>query len=156
MGVQWFAAQKDWKRENVGRPRMGWLCGSNRWKQRSWKLDIFRTDSWWLHYKPFSYHWSLSIPPGNIRQSEVFWCSKGYIKRPMTWNGLMEFGINACWKLSNFFRFLMFSTCSILLASCLNDMILYFLQYLLGNFFGAIWNFTNFVPHEVMTLTEEE
>ena len=34
--------------------------------------------------QPISYHWSLSIPPENIKKS----FSDGYRKRPVAWNGL--------------------------------------------------------------------
>ena len=37
-----------------------------------------------IHY-PISCHWSLSIPPENIRKSDVF---RRYRKRPMAWNRL--------------------------------------------------------------------
>ena len=42
-----------------------------------------------LHW-PIWCHWSLLIPPENIRKPLVFWCFQGYQKRSVAWNGLKQ------------------------------------------------------------------
>ena len=56
----------------------------------SWQTTTQKIKSKILHQtiQPSSCHWFLSIPPENIRKQEVFWCFRGYRKRPVAWKGL--------------------------------------------------------------------
>ena len=52
---------------------------------------LFIRYSYFHHFKSsqsISCHWSLSIPPENIRKSEVFWGFQGVSKRRVVWNRL--------------------------------------------------------------------
>ena len=74
-----------------------------RWSILLWTLcnySIFRRPIYSKHSliqnaglsatpQSISCHWSLSISPENIRKSLIFWCFRGYRKRPLAWNGLI-------------------------------------------------------------------
>ena len=45
---------------------------------------------------PISCHWSLLIPPENIREPLVFRCFQGVSKRTVVWNGLIRKSIKIC------------------------------------------------------------
>ena len=79
-------------------------------------LDLWRHcyfQSYWFCVSNLGYpilcHWSLSIPPQNIKKlwlSDVF---RGYRKRPVAWNGLVELGL--CTLTDSINCFLKYMTC---------------------------------------------
>ena len=54
-----------------------WIFGP--WNSVSWNSAILSFDMKML-YQPISCHWSLLIPPENIRKPLVFWCFQGVSK----------------------------------------------------------------------------
>ena len=48
--------------------------------------------------EPISCHWSLMIPPENIRKPLAFWCFQRVSKRSVAWNGLKRFAKIVHWK----------------------------------------------------------
>ena len=78
---------RDFVKENTSQT----LIDNLYWLWLFYSKDIVQTlrSDKFAMINPVSYHWSLSIPPENIRKPDIFYVFRGYQKRPVAWNGLI-------------------------------------------------------------------
>ena len=98
------------------------LLPPQRKSDGSWyvKIMFFMKNNCKLYLNFISYFWSLSKLSENIRKYLVFWWFKGYIMRPLEWNGLNRLTFYSTHSLASFWCFYFYFWTYFILFSCVS------------------------------------